>query len=220
MSRKITDPKNVLVGLSAALLALPLAWAQSSGGSLPQLPATEQPVRSELLALVRQIQTQLGELVQNDPQNKNSAQIAALRSELELLVLQAEIEKLQRENMALEGQLQDSAASNGASGTSQAVTTQATTQPVARRIAELSQQQRNLNAQLSAMADQHAEMLVHSLTDPAAGVQTYTVRPGDSLSELAQTFYGNSARWPEILAANPEITNPDMLFVGTRLVIP
>jgi LysM repeat protein len=49
----------------------------------------------------------------------------------------------------------------------------------------------------------------------------YTVRPGDTLSSIAQRFYGNSARWKWIFQANQsKIKNPNMIFVGEVLNIP
>jgi LysM repeat protein len=49
----------------------------------------------------------------------------------------------------------------------------------------------------------------------------YTVRPGDTLSLIAQRFYGNSARWQWIFQANQsKIKNPNMIFVGEVLNIP
>jgi nucleoid-associated protein YgaU len=47
------------------------------------------------------------------------------------------------------------------------------------------------------------------------------VQPGDTLSRIAQRYYGNGRRWNEILAANKAvIPNPDRLAIGTTLVIP
>ena len=256
-----------------ALLALSAAQAQTSGGSLPLLPSTEQPARTGLLDLVRQIQAQLDALPQN-PQN--SEQVAALRSELEVLVLQAEIEKLQRDNASLEGQLQRSTGGSGAAVNGTSANETPSDVALEQRIAQLSEQQSNLNAQLSAMSEQHAQMLEQQLSGAAPAetassgsaasgstasgsaasgttlnsapglgpsntnvstqaqnqVQTqpqtqgqprvYIVRPGDSLSKLAVAYYGRAQekRWADILAANPQIMNPNVLFVGTRLVIP
>ena len=265
----MTTSSCVLALGFTVLLSLSAAQAQTSGGSLPLLPSTEQPARTELLDLVRQIQAQLDALPQN-PQN--SERVAALRSELEVLVLQAEVEKLQRDNAGLEaslaGQLQRSTGSGSATPGTSVNRTQSNKTPsdmaLERRIEQLSEQQSNLNAQLSAMAQQHAEMLGQQLGEGAANpaetasaaapnsapapdssrtdaptqgqnqvqaqtqaqAQTRTqprvhiVRPGDSLSRLAVTYYGEAARWPDILAANPQITNSNVLFVGTELTIP
>ena len=57
-------------------------------------------------------------------------------------------------------------------------------------------------------------------TSSAAG-RTHVVQPGDTLSRIAQRYYGNGRRWNEILAANKAaIPNPDRLAIGTTLVIP
>jgi Tfp pilus assembly protein FimV len=49
----------------------------------------------------------------------------------------------------------------------------------------------------------------------------YTVRRGDTLSLIAQRFYGNPARWQWIFQANrSKVKNPNMIFVGEVLSIP
>ena len=51
--------------------------------------------------------------------------------------------------------------------------------------------------------------------------RTYTVRSGDTLSGIARKFYGNSARWTWIYAANrSKISNPNSIYVGGKLTIP
>jgi tetratricopeptide (TPR) repeat protein len=55
---------------------------------------------------------------------------------------------------------------------------------------------------------------------PAAG-RTHTVRPGDTLSKLAQQYYNNRARWRDIYAANRGVMrNEGDLKVGMQLKIP
>lgn len=55
----------------------------------------------------------------------------------------------------------------------------------------------------------------------AAAARSHVVQPGDTLSRIAQRYYGNGRRWNEILAANKAvIPNPDRLAIGTTLVIP
>ncbi len=49
----------------------------------------------------------------------------------------------------------------------------------------------------------------------------YTVRPGDTLSSIAQRFYGNPARWTWLLQANSSVVkNPNVIFVGEVLDVP
>lgn len=53
----------------------------------------------------------------------------------------------------------------------------------------------------------------------AADELAYTVRPGDTLSSLAQAFYGATDA-SRILARANDIADPDVLEVGRRLTIP
>jgi hypothetical protein len=63
-------------------------------------------------------------------------------------------------------------------------------------------------------------------TAPAAHAQTaaltvpgsYTVRPGDTLSQLAARFYGHADRWPALWWSNRHsVHNPDSITVGQQL---
>lgn len=45
----------------------------------------------------------------------------------------------------------------------------------------------------------------------------YVIQPGDTLSEIAQSY---STSVDHIMALNPEITNPDLIYAGDNLVIP
>jgi LysM repeat protein len=54
---------------------------------------------------------------------------------------------------------------------------------------------------------------------PAA--RSYTVRSGDSLSKIADDYYGHAADWQWIYEANrSKISNPNDIYVGERLTIP
>jgi len=51
--------------------------------------------------------------------------------------------------------------------------------------------------------------------------RTYTVRPGDTLSAIAERFYGNPGRWQWIYQANrSKISDPNSIYVGESLTIP
>ena len=51
--------------------------------------------------------------------------------------------------------------------------------------------------------------------------ETYTVKPGDSLSKIAKNKYGNANLWKTIYEANKDrIKNPDLIQVGWELKIP
>ncbi|WP_169727332.1 LysM peptidoglycan-binding domain-containing protein [Segniliparus rugosus] len=56
--------------------------------------------------------------------------------------------------------------------------------------------------------------------EPAAPEpQTYVVESGDTLSAIAQKFYGDANLYPQIAEANG-IANPDLINVGQELTIP
>jgi nucleoid-associated protein YgaU len=60
-----------------------------------------------------------------------------------------------------------------------------------------------------------------ALVDPYAGFQQYTVQSGDTLSAIAQQFYGNSSLFPRIFEANTnQLTDPNLIFPGQVLRIP
>ncbi len=57
---------------------------------------------------------------------------------------------------------------------------------------------------------------------PASGATSHTVAAGDSLSKLAQKYYGDMMQWPKIYAANKAVIgpNPNLIKPGQKLVIP
>ncbi len=53
------------------------------------------------------------------------------------------------------------------------------------------------------------------------GSQSYTVKAGDSLSKIAQQFYGSSSDYMRIFNANRDkLQDPDKIRVGEQLTIP
>ncbi len=50
-------------------------------------------------------------------------------------------------------------------------------------------------------------------------VKTWTVKSGETLSEIAQEALGSASLWRKIAAANPSV-DPNRLSVGTKLVLP
>ena len=54
---------------------------------------------------------------------------------------------------------------------------------------------------------------------PAPAPRTYTVVSGDTLWAIAERFYGDGNRYPEIAAASG-IANPDLIQVGQVVTIP
>jgi LysM repeat protein len=62
------------------------------------------------------------------------------------------------------------------------------------------------------------DALVHS-AQPVG--RTYTVRPGDTLSSIAQRIYHNPADWRWLYEANrSKVSNPNQIYVGERLNVP
>lgn len=54
---------------------------------------------------------------------------------------------------------------------------------------------------------------------PAPSGTHYTVVPGDNLWGIAERFYGDGTRYPEIAAANG-VENPSLIFPGQTFLIP
>jgi nucleoid-associated protein YgaU len=60
-----------------------------------------------------------------------------------------------------------------------------------------------------------------ALVDPFAGFAVYTVEPGDTLSSIADSFYGDPGRFRIIFAANRDVLDdPDVIVPGQPLRIP
>jgi nucleoid-associated protein YgaU len=56
---------------------------------------------------------------------------------------------------------------------------------------------------------------------PAATARRHTIRPGDTLSKLAQQYYNNRAKWRDIYAANRDVMKSESdLKAGMVLKIP
>jgi nucleoid-associated protein YgaU len=49
---------------------------------------------------------------------------------------------------------------------------------------------------------------------------SYTIKRGDTLWDISNTFYRDPFLWPFIWKANPYITNPDLIYPGNKLAIP
>lgn len=63
--------------------------------------------------------------------------------------------------------------------------------------------------------------VAHQSPGSAGGSQTYTVKPGDTLSKIAKEFYGNANEYMKIFEANqPLLKDPDKIYPGQELKIP
>ncbi|HMB43526.1 MAG TPA: LysM peptidoglycan-binding domain-containing protein [Luteimonas sp.] len=66
-----------------------------------------------------------------------------------------------------------------------------------------------------------ADVQGHTDTVPAGVGQTYTVRKGDTLSQIAHDHYGKASRWHAIFEANrDQIDDPDKIRPGQVLNLP
>ena len=58
-------------------------------------------------------------------------------------------------------------------------------------------------------------------TPSGNGTRSYTVKAGDTLSHIAQRYYGKASDWRRIYDANRgTIENPDLIHPGQQLSIP
>lgn len=200
----------------APLVVFNLAAAQSSGGkataavdtSLPTV--TQSKTRTKILELISETQTKLEKLTTDAPSGaKDSPRVKELRGQLEVLLMQAQLEQLQRENADLQKQLTEAAAQSS----------EADPAVMERQLKQLQERQNNMTEQMEVIAHQHSEILEYADLEEYEA-QTHKVAVGDSLSGLALEYYGNATRWSEIAAANPNVTDPDLLRPGMNLTIP
>lgn len=71
-------------------------------------------------------------------------------------------------------------------------------------------------------ADGHASDAASADTTPSGnGAHSYTVKAGDTLSHIAQRYYGKASDWRRIYDANrATVANPDLIQPGQQLTIP
>ncbi len=59
------------------------------------------------------------------------------------------------------------------------------------------------------------------IPEAAAAAEMYEVKPGDSLSKIAQNFYGDPMKYKMIFAANqPMLKDPNLIYPGQMLRLP
>jgi NitT/TauT family transport system substrate-binding protein len=60
-----------------------------------------------------------------------------------------------------------------------------------------------------------------SATAHSSAAQAYIVKPGDTLSKLAERFYNSMSKWEKIYEANRDtVKNPNYIYIGQKLMIP
>ncbi|HUJ18831.1 MAG TPA: LysM peptidoglycan-binding domain-containing protein [Nitrospirota bacterium] len=57
-------------------------------------------------------------------------------------------------------------------------------------------------------------------TTPGAGEKAYTIKRGDTLWDISNTFLKDPYLWPFLWKANPSIQNADLIYPGNTLTIP
>jgi len=65
-----------------------------------------------------------------------------------------------------------------------------------------------------------SQIFLPSLVSAARTASTFTVRKGDTLSEIALTQFGRASSWACIAHANPTIQDANLIFEGQLLVLP
>jgi nucleoid-associated protein YgaU len=65
-----------------------------------------------------------------------------------------------------------------------------------------------------------SQIFLPSLVSPPNPVSRFTVRLGDTLSEIALTQLGRASSWACIAHANPAIYDANLIFEGQLLLIP
>ena len=97
------------------------------------------------------------------------------------------------------------------------------TAPQAQAAVSLSAKTTSLSAKTTTGAERaHTDALVRPGNEHShPATRTYTVRPGDTLSTIAERFYGNPADWTGLYRANSSvIQDPDSIYAGEVLKIP
>jgi hypothetical protein len=52
---------------------------------------------------------------------------------------------------------------------------------------------------------------------PSDVPQTHSVKDGDTLWDITQTYYGDPYRWPQVWSYNPDITNPHWIYPDAQV---
>lgn len=72
----------------------------------------------------------------------------------------------------------------------------------------------------SSSATSNESLSKEELSQQLFDADTVVVQKGDSMSALAEKLYGNKKAWSSIWALNPNIQNPNVIEVGSKLYVP
>lgn len=65
------------------------------------------------------------------------------------------------------------------------------------------------------------DLTTHEMNEPIKTTRFHIVRKGETLSAVAQQYYGSSDKWRKIVTANQKvIKDPNKIAMGTKLIIP
>jgi nucleoid-associated protein YgaU len=126
------------------------------------------------------------------------------RHEKELKAARQELKELQQEHETLTKEMEQM---------------EAECATVREQVQTLTWANKELVKELDAAYQTHEAGIPGRLPDGTRGV--YVLREGESLSLVAKAFYGEAARWQDIVEANKEkIPDPDRVKAGTIILIP
>lgn len=76
-------------------------------------------------------------------------------------------------------------------------------------------------AKPSATANATQDLTIYETNEPIKTTRFHIVRKGETLSTIAQHYYGAADKWRKILTANSKtVKNPNKIALGTKLIIP
>ncbi len=94
------------------------------------------------------------------------------------------------------------------------------TAPQQEKAAEVETPQKPVEVTIPEQPKKVAEPSEAESAPPPEVTESYTIKRGDTLWDISNTFYKDPFLWPFIWKANPYITNPDLIYPGNKLAIP
>lgn len=160
-----------------------------------------------------------------------------LENQLQRVDLVAALDKLKQENEVLKQQLAELRAVRGIPATEPAAPGESVASaaspaapnfnfsvesvPTVRTRQPAATPQRNAPGSPAVQTKPAAPSRQPTTVPGATGVRRHVIRPGDTLSKLAQQYYNNRAKWRDIYAANRDVLKSEGdLKVGMELKIP
>lgn len=79
---------------------------------------------------------------------------------------------------------------------------------------------KTVDIQTSGSGESEVRVTENRETSNAPETDSYTVKSGDTLWAIAKTYYGDGSKWKLIADANPQISDPDLIYPGQVFAIP